>query len=203
MPDPGALPVPLVAPAPPGAPPPAVAPAVPSDPGRTDALSLMPAAAPKPAFGSKDSWRLNLEGDWMDDFEGANQVQARVGAAWFFVDNAELALYGTGGYVWQPVEDAGTYGLDLEIRWHAFAFDRWSAFASIGSSVMGSTADVPSGGSSFNLTPTVGAGITLEVMQDTRLYLSARWYHVSNAGLYANNPGRDSLSLWAGLSFAM
>lgn len=195
--------MPLVAPAPPGAPPPAVAPAVPSDPGRTDVLSLMPASAPKPAFGSKDSWRLNLEGDWMDDFEGANQFQARVGASWFFVENAELALYGTGGYVWQPVEDAGTYGLDLEIRWHLFAFDRWSAFASIGSSVMGSTAGVPSGGSSFNFTPTVGAGITVEVMQDTRLYLSARWYHVSNAGLYANNPGRDSLSLWAGLSFAM
>lgn len=170
---------------------------------RVDALALLPAAAPKPAFGSKDSWRLNLEGDWMDDFDGANAFQARVGAAWFFVDHAEVALYGTGGYVWQPVEDAGTYGLDLEVRWHALAFEHWSAFLSIGGSVMGSTAPVPEGGSSFNFTPSVGAGVTFDVWQDTRLYVSARWYHVSNAGLYADNPGRDSLSLWAGLSFPM
>jgi hypothetical protein len=205
MPDPGALLVPIVAPAPQEAPPEAASTpaAAPPDAGRTDALSLLPAAAPKPAFGTKDSWRFNLEGDWMDDFEGANEVQARVGAAWFFVDGAELAMYGTGGYVWQPVEDAGTYGFDLEVRWHALSFERWSAFLSIGGSVMGSTAAVPSGGSSFNFTPNVGAGITLDVMQDTRLYLSARWYHISNAGLYADNPGRDSLSLWAGLSFAM
>jgi hypothetical protein len=168
-----------------------------------DALALMPVAPAKAAFGSKDSWRLNFEGDWMDDFEGANAFQARVGAAWFFVDNAELALYGTGGYVWQPTQDAGTYGLDLEVRWHALAFDRWSLFASVGSSVMGSTAPVPNGGSSFNFTPTVGIGATLEVADDTRLYVSARWYHVSNAGLYANNPGRDSLSIWAGLSFGL
>ena len=46
-------------------------------------------------------------------------------------------------------------------------------------------------------------GATLEVADDTRLYVSARWYHVSNAGLYANNPGRDSLSIWAGLSFGL
>ncbi len=170
---------------------------------RVDALALMPAAAPKPAFGSRDSWRLNLEGDWMDDFEGANAFQARVGAAWFFVDNAEIALYGTGGYVWQPVQDAGTYGIDLEVRWHALAFERWSVFASIGGSVMGSTAPVPNGGSSFNFAPSAGLGATFEVAGDVRVYVSARWYHVSNAGLYADNPGRDSLSLWAGLSFAM
>ncbi len=179
------------------------APVPPPADGSVDALSLLPAQAAAPAFGTKGSWRLNLEGDWITDFDDANQAQARVGAAWFFVDDAELALYGTGGYVWQPLEDAGTYGLDLEIRWHALAWERWSLFLSIGGSVMGSTAPIPADGSSFNFTPTAGFGGTVEVAPDVRLYLSARWYHVSNAGLYADNPGRDNLSLWAGLSFGL
>jgi hypothetical protein len=180
-----------------------VAPADPSADRPVDALELAGGAAAKPSFGAKDSWRLNLEGDWIGDFEGANEFQGRVGAAWFFVQDAELALYGTGGYVWQPGTDAGTYGLDLEVRWHCIAREDWSVFLSIGGSVMGATEPVPSGGTSFCLTPSAGFGATLEVAEDTRLYLSARWYHISNGGTSANNPGRDNLSLWAGLSFGL
>lgn len=167
-----------------------------------------PANLPKanlavPRFGAKDSWRLNLEGEWMADFQDANEVQGRIGAAWFFVDNAELALYGTGGYVWQPGEDAGTYGIDLEARWHFLARETWSLFGSIGCGVMGSTASVPSDGSEFNFTPSIGAGATIEVAENTRLYMSARWFHISNAQTYADNPGRDNLAVWFGLSFGM
>ena len=167
-----------------------------------------PANLPKanlavPRFGAKDSWRLNLEGEWMADFQDANEVQGRIGAAWFFVDNAELALYGTGGYVWQPGEDAGTYGIDLEARWHFLARETWSLFGSIGCGVMGSTASVPSDGSEFNFTPSIGAGATMEVAENTRLYMSARWFHISNAQTYADNPGRDNLAVWFGLSFGM
>ena len=146
---------------------------------------------------------MNIEGEWIGDFEDANQAQGRIGASWFFVQDAELAFYGTGGYAWQPGEDAGTYGLDLELRWHFLAREEWSLFASAGGGVMGSTAPVPDGGSPFNFTPSVGAGATFEVADDTRLYVSARWYHVSNGGTYANNPGRNGLGLWVGLSFAL
>jgi len=192
---------PSAAPPPPEAPIALVAPAADARP--VDALDLAPVPTARPAFGSKDSWRLNLEGDWIADFEDANEFQARIGASWFFVDNAEIAFYGTGGYVWQPVADAGTYGFDVEVRWHCVARADWSLFLSIGGSVMGSTEPVPSGGSSFNFTPSVGFGGTVEVAEDVRLYMSARWYHISNAGLYADNPGRDNLSLWAGLSFGL
>jgi hypothetical protein len=181
-------------------------PAVLQEQAPADASS--PANLPKanlavPRFGAKDSWRLNLEGEWMADFQDANEVQGRIGAAWFFVDNAELALYGTGGYVWQPGEDAGTYGIDLEARWHFLARETWSLFGSIGCGVMGSTASVPSDGSEFNFTPSIGAGATMEVAENTRLYMSARWFHISNAQTYADNPGRDNLAVWFGLSFGM
>lgn len=178
-----------------------------------DALALLQAsdspsaeaapAAPARRFGEQWSWRLDVEGDWINDLGDANQAMARIGLAWFFVDDVELAGYVTGGYVWQPVEDAGAYGLDLELRWHFLARDTWSLFASVGGGVMGSTASVPEGGSEFNFTPSVGLGCTLEVASDVRLYLSARWFHVSNAGTYADNPGRDNLSVWAGLSFGL
>lgn len=165
----------------------------------------VPAAAPVPVarFGAQWSWRLNVEADWIGDFQGANEAMARIGASWFFFENVELAGYVTGGYVWQAVEDAGTYGLDLELRWHFLAEDTWSLFASIGGGVMGSTASVPEGGSEFNFTPSAGLGATFEVAEGLRLYLSARWFHVSNAGTFADNPGRDNLSLWAGLSFGL
>lgn len=156
-----------------------------------------------PRFGAKDSWRLNFEGEWMGDFQDANELQGRIGAAWFFVDNAELALYGTGGYVSQPGQDAGMYGIDLEVRWHFLARETWSLFGSIGCGLMGSTASVPSDGSEFNFTPSIGAGATIEVAENTRLYMSARWYHISNAQTYADNSGRDNLGIWVGLSFGM
>jgi hypothetical protein len=160
-------------------------------------------AVTTPRFGAKDSWRLNFEGEWMGDFQDANELQGRIGAAWFFVDNAELALYGTGGYVSQPGQDAAMYGIDLEARWHFLARETWSLFGSIGCGVMGSTASVPSDGSEFNFTPSIGAGATIEVAENTRLYMSARWYHISNAQTYADNPGRDNLGVWVGLSFGM
>ncbi|MCX5641179.1 MAG: acyloxyacyl hydrolase [Planctomycetota bacterium] len=165
--------------------------------------TLQAATSTTPRFGAKDSWRVNLEGEWMTDFQDANDVQARIGVAWFFVENAELALYGSGGYVSQPGQDAGTYGMDLEVRWHFLARETWSLFGSIGCGVMGSTSSVPSDGSEFNFTPSIGAGATIEVAENTRLYMSARWDHISNAQTYADNPGRDNLGVWLGLSFGM
>ena len=170
----------------------------------TDAPSIgATPSAPARRFGEQWSWRLDVEADWINDLSDANQAMARIGVAWFFVEHVELAGYVTGGYVWQPVENAGAYGLDLELRWHFLARDTWSLFASVGGGLMGSTASVPDGGSEFNFTPSLGLGCTLEVASDVRLYLSARWFHVSNAGTYADNPGRDNLSVWAGLSFGL
>jgi lipid A 3-O-deacylase len=39
------------------------------------------------------------------------------------------------------------------------------------------------------------------VGNDVRLLVGARWHHISNANLYRDNPGRDSLMGYVGLSF--
>jgi Lipid A 3-O-deacylase (PagL) len=171
--------------------------------GSAAAAPVVPVAAVPAKFGTKDTWRLDVEGEGMTDLDAAWQAQFRIGAAWFFAQDAELAFYGTGGYVWQPGTDAATYGFDMEVRWHFLARDTWSLFGSIGGSVMGSTQAVPSGGSELNFTPSIGGGATFEVAPDVRTYVELRWYHISNAGTHADNPGRNNIALWAGLSFAL
>jgi hypothetical protein len=61
---------------------------------------------------------------------------------------------------------------------------------------------VPSGGSQFNFTPQAGIGVTIDVGErDARLVLGLKWHHISNASLYRDNPGRDSVEIYAGLTF--
>jgi hypothetical protein len=69
--------------------------------------------------------------------------------------------------------------------------------------LLGSSSPVPAGGTNFNFTPSAGVGVTFDVWEGTRAYVSARWYHVSNAGTSSSNPGFNGLGLWAGLSFAL
>jgi hypothetical protein len=191
---------PASAPAPSSAPAPAN-----QQPAADAVVTAPPAEAPAPrlAFGTKDSLRLDIEGDGMWDFENAEQFQGRIGLAWFCAQNVELAFYATGGFVWQDGGNAGTYGFDVELRWHFLAREEWSLFGSIGGGVMGSTRSVPSDGSPFNFTPSLGLGGTYEVAPDTRLYAEGRWYHISNAETYVDNPGRNNLGIWVGLSFAL
>jgi hypothetical protein len=161
-------------------------------------------ARPLPArFGAKDSWRLDLEGEWTGDFEDINLGLGRIGVAWFFVDHFEVALYATLGGASQPGTGAFVYGGDLEFRWHFLAFERWSVFASAGCGIVGATDPVPPGGTAFNFTPCAGAGITFDVWEGTRAYVSARWFHISNASTSSDNPGYNGLGVWAGLSFAL
>ncbi|MFO0963390.1 MAG: acyloxyacyl hydrolase [Phycisphaerales bacterium] len=162
-----------------------------------------PAVATVAKFGAKDSWRFSVEGDWINDWDDANYFQGRAGFGWFIFDNVEWDFFLTAGYVWQPGPNAFAGGFDMEIRWHFLQFEKWSIFGSIGGGLLGSTHSVPAGGSEFNFTPNIGAGATFEVADNTRLYVSARWFHISNAGTFAHNPGRDSLSLWLGLSFGL
>jgi|694.fasta_scaffold44516_6 hypothetical protein len=164
--------------------------------------AIEPASAPV-RFGAKDSWRLDVEGEWAGDLDAINFGLGRIGVAWFFVDHFEVALYATLGGAAQPGTDAFVYGGDLEFRWHFLAEERWSVFASAGCGLVGSTEPVPPGGTELNFTPCVGAGVTLDVWEGTRLYLSARWFHLSNASTSSDNPGFNGLGLWAGLSFAL
>ncbi len=166
-----------------------------------DAASIVPEQAER--FGAKNSLRLAFEGDWIYNWGEANQAQGRVGLQWFVFDNVELAIYGTLNYVWQPREDAFGGGFDMQLRWHFISEQDWSVFAEVGGGILGTTEPVPANGSDFNFTPNVGFGATYAINPTTRLYAGVRWFHISNAGLYAKNPGRDSSSVWLGLSFKL
>lgn len=154
-------------------------------------------------FGSQNSLRLAFEGDWIYNWDQANQAQGRVGLQWFVFDNVELAMYGTLNYIAQPGPNAFGGGFDLQLRWHFLAQETWTVFAEIGGGILGTTEPVPSNGSEFNFTPNIGFGATFALDESTRLYVGARWFHISNASLYANNPGRENSSVWIGLSFKL
>lgn len=182
----------------------AQSPATPSPAAQGSSLESAPQPLTiKQAFGEQNSLRFNVEGDWLSDWDNANMVQARAGLAWFFLKNVELDVFLTLDYVSQPGPDAFGGGLDLQIRWHFLAFEDWSLFGEIGGGILGTTHSVPAGGSQFNFTPNIGVGATFALTDSTRLYTGIRWFHISNAGLYEHNPGRDTCSLWVGLSFAM
>jgi hypothetical protein len=68
--------------------------------------------------------------------------------------------------------------------------------------VPGPDSDEPDGGTYFNFTPQAGVGASFAVAEDTRLLAGVRWHHISNARSSDNNPGRDSLEIYAGVSFA-
>ncbi len=67
--------------------------------------------------------------------------------------------------------------------------------------VPGESLDPPKGGASFNFTPQTGAGVTFEVAENVRFFGGLRAYHISNANTNENNPARDSLFVYAGVSF--
>ena len=151
-------------------------------------------------FGAKGSWRWELEGSWMNDFDSDNQLQGAWYASWFLIDNfsfdfgPEVAWFSQGG--------GNTWGAGpaFMFRWHFLARDTWSIYADAGVGLMFSGANVPSSGSSVNFTPRIGVGASFEVAQNARILTGIRWAHISNANVADNNDGRNSIQLYAGIS---
>jgi hypothetical protein len=127
---------------------------------------------------------------------------------YFIAKNVEL--FGELG-VWQfsqPGPDATGFNLSIVTRWHFINKGKWTLFGDIGIGLLGATDPVPRRdgevGTQFNFTPRAGGGFTRQLSDDgVRLEVGLRWAHVSNARISGNNdnPGRDSLMLYAGLIF--
>ncbi len=181
---------------------------VPSD-GAEAAVQPAP-VAPKKNFGEMDSWRWMLQGgggiDVRDSGNGFGLFGA--GVSYFIIDNLSVDLELNGVYFNQNGSDAPGVNFTMLFRWHFFAREKWSIYLDIGAGLMkttsivpGRTPDEPVGGSSFNFTPQAGGGFTLAVDDQARLFCGIRFYHVSNAQIFENNPGRDHVYLYAGVSF--
>lgn len=152
-------------------------------------------------FGELNDRRINLLCGFADDFDENYLGTVGVGLSWFFLDDLSIDIELMGIGVSQEGDDAVGFNPNLMFRWHFLARDTWSLYADGGCGLMIASDEVPAGGSSFNFTPQIGFGATYEIGVNTRLMAGIRWYHISNARLSEDNPGRDSVMVYAGVSF--
>ena len=179
------------------------------DLGAFDDPATAPATAPEEtrpattgefAAAGTQRWMLFAGAGIDDDSDTLWQLGGSV--EWFIADNLSLDLGGNVTYFDQTGDDAFGGGITLLVRWHFWhnAAHTISIYGDGGAGIMLTTEDVPIDGSSFNFTPQLGFGATVDVGDGNRVYTGIRWYHISNANTSSNNPARDSLYLYAGLS---
>lgn len=165
--------------------------------------------ATKIEFGS-DTGGFGAEGDaWWSLGAGAGvsddstEANAYAMMHWFIADDFEFNLTFGGYYHDQDGDDAGSGNFAFGWRWHFVNEPEQSWYLDIGIGALGSTDEVPSGGTEFNFTPRGGIGTTVKLFDDSRarLDLGLRWYHFSNASISGSddNPARDGLQVYAGV----
>jgi len=156
-------------------------------------------------FGSQDTQHLTFGSMVAPDFKGHVDVSIHGQYTYFVVDDFEV---GVEAALWGFFQDDNTAGLStsLVMRYHFFQAERWSAFAEAGMGLMVAGDDVPDTGTSFNLMPRLGAGVTWQISEDssTRLITGLRWHHISNARIKGeeDNPARDGPGLYVGLMYS-
>ena len=157
---------------------------------------------PTPMFGAEGSTRWTVLGNFGVEVKDSANTEYGIGLGvqWFLVDDFAFA---PALRVWgfsQEGENAFGGSLDLLFQWHFLKGDTWSLYGDFGCGMLGTNHNVPFDGSQFNFTPQAGLGVTFDVGQERRWVVGVRWHHISNATLYQNNPGRDSVLFYTGLS---
>lgn len=156
-----------------------------------------------PPFGQADSvwWIVNATGgsDFMHDQFG------RFGGGVSYFIAADISLDFEFNFMYFHERDGEAYAgnFNLITRWH-FLHDEsrsWTMYGDVGAGILWASRDVPENGSRFNFTPQAGMGLSFDIGNDVRLYIGARWHHVSNARLYENNPGREYGMIYTMLSW--
>jgi hypothetical protein len=176
-----------------------------------DGVSPSPqAAADVGRSGSSVGRYLDADTSWWTFGGGGSvgnndvrDVNATVAYTYFIDDRVELTFeFALRGFFLDD-DDAVGFNPNMIFRYHFWASeDRdWTAFADIGIGVMGTTSDVPEGGTSFNFTPRLGVGVTRRIDDDWRLQVGVRWSHISNGRIYGNddNPASDGVAIGIGL----
>lgn len=153
-------------------------------------------------FGERGykSWYLQGAGAVNINDESSSFGVVGAGLSEFFANGHSINLELNSMYFSQSGDNAVGLNLTGLFRWHFYQKPNWTLFVDVGGGILGTTNKVPSGGSSFNFTPQAGGGATIRLDEDKQLFLGLRWHHISNADLYEDNPGRDSIMGYVGLS---
>ena len=157
-------------------------------------------------FFHRDSWRWNIQLALASDFGDETLGIAGFGVSYFLDTDFTIDFELNGLYANQSHgDDTGGLNLALLLRWHFWIShdQRWSIYADAGAGILFTGNDVPPSGSSFNFTPQAGMGFSMLLDEhcDARLLAGMRWYHVSNANTYEDNPGLNTLMVYAGVNF--
>lgn len=166
--------------------------------------TAQPAAEP---FGLKGRTRLTIGTGiafGLEDDDDSTDFNINVAWSRFLVDDFEMRLELGAWYFDQEPDSAWGVNPNLVLRWHLISKELWSFYADAGIGLLFSTDDVPSGGTSANFTPRAGVGFTHRIgARGQRAELGVRWHHISNARITgdSNNPDRDGVMVYAGLSF--
>lgn len=175
-------------------------------------LALVLSQDPTPPQGLEEGTRvLTLQAGLLDSASGDEREillwSGRLGLAHRFRERFALVGELDGAIIdgdpGQPLPDADTsgFGASVLLRWHALAGERWSLFFEHGLGLLATQADFPPGGTGFNGTRQVGAGLSFELVPGTSLTAGVRQQHVSNGrGLVDDNPSWDGYGVYLGLA---
>lgn len=158
-------------------------------------------------FGQAGQTRLTIgTGVAFDVEQDDDSTDFNLNAAWsrFLVDDVEMRLELGGWYFEQDPDSAWGINPNFVLRWHVINRNAWTFYADAGIGLLFASDDVPAGGTSVNFTPRAGVGFTHKLGEaGNRLELGVRWHHISNARATgdSNNPDRDGVMAYAGISF--
>ncbi|TVQ57781.1 MAG: hypothetical protein EA377_00605 [Phycisphaerales bacterium] len=154
-------------------------------------------------FGEAGHRRWSVQASYGVDLKRSRnqQITAGLGLSFFVIDTVSLDFEFNGMYFDQRGDNAWAPNFAMLLRWHALMEERWSLYLEGGAGLMYASNKVPFNGSKFNFTPQAGGGISFEINDQARLFLGARWHHISNANTQRQNPGRDSVIGYVAVSF--
>ena len=160
----------------------------------------IPGPVPYGAKGTK-RWNIHVTRGRELSTTSNNFFLAGIGYSDFIEKGLSLDVEYNGIHVDQKGGDQGGFNITVLLRWHAVMERTWTFYLDAGAGLLLTTDNVPESGSMFNFTPQAGLGFSIDIGGDVRLLTGARWFHMSNANIFSDNPGRDSVMGYVAFSF--
>jgi hypothetical protein len=128
-----------------------------------------------------------------------------LGVSYYVVENLGLGVEVSGLVLdaKEGFDDAGAAGLNATLRHHIYNRGNFSLFLEVALGMIYADDEFPPGGTRFNFTEQVGAGVSFRLREDLFVIGGARFMHISNAYIHGadENPGINALGGYVGLMY--